>query len=226
MRAERCRDWRESLGAHALGQLPVEERAGLEAHLEGCPECRAELASLGSVAKLLPLADPERFDAAPALPPALAGRVAAAIGAERHRRRRRRGLRFGLSLSGATAAATAAVLAIFVLSPGGAPSPEQHVAFRSLPPGVKIAATLSPHAFGTEISMYVSGVPSGTLCRVYLRRADGTAVSAGSFRYRWGNDEKAVLGSALDLSNTAAIVVHAGKRTFVAPIGAAGSASA
>lgn len=219
MRTERCREWRESLGAYALGQLPVEERAALKAHLDGCPDCRAELASLGSVAELLPLADPDRFGAAPALPPALARRVTAAIGAERRRMRRRRSLRLGLSLSGATAAAVAAALAIFVL-PGGAPSAEQHVAFRSLPPGVKIAATLSPHAFGTEISMYVSGVPSGTLCRVSLRRADGTAVSAGSFRYRWGNDEEAVLSSALDLSNAEAIVVRAGERTFVAPIGA------
>lgn len=215
MRTER--EWRESLGAYSLGQLPGEERAALEAHLDGCPGCRAELASLDSVARLLPLADPDRFSATPVPSPALAGRVATAIGAERRRRRRGRGLRLGLSLSGATAAAVAAALAIFVL-PGGAPSPEQHVAFRSLPPGVKIAATLSPHAFGTEIGMYVSGVPSGTLCRVSLRRADGTTVSAGSFRYRWGNDEKAVLSSGLDLSNARALVVHAGAQTFVAPI--------
>ncbi|HEX8959088.1 MAG TPA: zf-HC2 domain-containing protein, partial [Solirubrobacterales bacterium] len=111
MRTER--EWRESLGAYALGQLPEEGRTALEAHLEGCPGCRAELDSLGSVARLLPLADPDRFDVAPTLPPALAGRVAAAIGAERHRRRRRRGLRLGLSLSGATAAAVATALAIF-----------------------------------------------------------------------------------------------------------------
>jgi anti-sigma factor RsiW len=219
MRTERCREWRESLGAYALGQLPEEERAALEAHLEGCPDCRAELGSLGSVAALLPLADPERFEAAPALPAALGRRVFAAIGAERRTRRRRRSLRLGLSLSGATAAAVAAALAIFVL-PSGAPSGAQQVAFRSLPPGVKIAATLQPHAFGTEISMYVSGVPSGTLCRVYLRRTDGKAVSAGSFRYRWGNAEEAVLSSGLDLSRARALVVHAGRRTFVAPIGA------
>ncbi|HXV04817.1 MAG TPA: zf-HC2 domain-containing protein [Solirubrobacterales bacterium] len=218
MRAERCREWRQSLGAYALGQLPEEERVALEAHLEGCPDCRTELASLSSVAELLPLADPARFDTAPALPPALAGRVAAAIGAERRRSSRRRRLRIGLPLSGAVAAA-AAMLAIVVL-PGGAPSPAQRVAFRSLPPGVRIAATLEPHAFGTEIRMYVGGVPSGTLCRVSLRRADGTAVSAGSFRYRWGNDEEAVLSSALDLSGARALVVHAGRRTFVAPIGA------
>ena len=50
-----------SLGAYALGDLAGEERAGLEAHLEGCPECRAEAESLGAVAQLLPLADPDRF---------------------------------------------------------------------------------------------------------------------------------------------------------------------
>ena len=43
MKAESCREWRESLGAYALGHLPAEERAGLEAHLDGCAECRAEL---------------------------------------------------------------------------------------------------------------------------------------------------------------------------------------
>ena len=61
MTADHNREWRESLGAYALGHLPDDERAGLEAHLEGCPECRSELESLESVARLLPLADPERL---------------------------------------------------------------------------------------------------------------------------------------------------------------------
>ena len=37
MKTEGCRDWRHLLGAYALGDLSAEERAGLEAHLEGCP---------------------------------------------------------------------------------------------------------------------------------------------------------------------------------------------
>ena len=126
------------------------------------------------VARLLPHADPERFGPAPH-PPRRARRAG---------RRDDRGrattsatapaaLRFGLALSGATAAVAAAVLAIFVLPGGGGQEPEQHVAFRSLPPGMKIAATLEPHTFGTEIHMYVSGVRSGTLCRVFLRGPDG-----------------------------------------------------
>ena len=47
-----------------------------------------------------------------------------------------------------------------------------------------------PHAFGTEIHMYVQGVRSGTLCRVFLRGADGARISAGTFRYRWGDDSE------------------------------------
>jgi hypothetical protein len=215
MTTERCREWRESLGAHALGQLQEEERAALEAHLEGCPECRAELESLASAARLLPLADPDRFDAAPSPPAALAGRIAATIRFERRSERRRR---LGLGLCGAIAAAAAAVLAILVL-PGDSPPPAQHVSFRSLPPGLQIGATLVPHAYGTEIHMYVKGAPSGTLCRVFLRAPSGHRLPAGSFRYRWGDDANAVLSAALDLSRTKAIGVRVGNRTFVAPVG-------
>lgn len=217
MTAERCREWRESLGAHALDQLPAEERAALEAHLEGCPDCRAELASLAGVARLMPLADPERFGTAPTPPPALADHVAATISAERRTERRRR-VRLGLALSGVTAVVAAAVLALFVLPSGGGGTPEQHVSFNSLPPGMKIGAVLEPHTFGTEIHVYVKGVRSGSLCRVFLRDPSGNRLPAGSFRYRWGDDSQAILSSALDLSRTAEIGIRVGDRTFTAPV--------
>jgi anti-sigma factor RsiW len=223
MTTERCREWRESLGTLALNQLPEAERAALEAHLEGCPECRTELSSLAGVARLLPLADPEHFDTAPAPPPLLADQVVATIRAERRRGRRRR-LRLGLAFSGATAAVAAAALAIFVLPGDSGGTPEQHVAFASLPPGLQISANLEPHAYGTEIHMYVKGAPSGTLCRVFVRGPNGVRQSAGSFRYRWGDDSDAVLSAALDLSRTRAIGVRVGKRTFVAPVGSTGTA--
>lgn len=217
MTAERC-EWRESLGAYALGQLLEHERAVLEAHLEGCPECREELGSLAGVARLMPLADPERFEAAPEPPPLLGERIAATIGAERRTARRRR--RFGLAWAGAAAAlATATVLAIFVLAGGGSSgAPERHVDFAALPAGMHIGATLAPRSYGTEIQVYVRGVSSGTLCRVFVRGANGARLSAGSFRYRWDGDSHAVLSSALDLSNTAAIGIRVGGRTFVAPV--------
>lgn len=217
-----CRDWRELLGVYALGQLDGDERVGLEAHLEGCAQCRAELALLEPVARMLPHADPERFESAPQPPPELGARIAETIAGERKQteKRRRRRVFGGFALGGATAALAAAVLAIFVLG-GGSGEPEQHVRFASLPQGVAIDATLEPHAYGTEIRMYVHGVASGTLCTVSLKGPGGVSYPAGTFRYRWGEDSEAVLSSALDLSRTRAVVVQAGKRTFVAPLGRA-----
>lgn len=218
MTTEGCREWRALLGAYALGDLAPRERGGLEAHLEGCAACRAEATALGDVARLLPLADPARFsEPAPQPPPQLAGRVAATIGGERRMERRRRGWRLGLALGGAAAAA-AVVLALFVFPGGGDGDPVEHVRFAGLPAGFDIYATLEPHAYGTEIHIYVKGVRSGTLCRVYLEGPRGKKVSAGTFRYRWGDDSTAVLSSALDLSRTRAIEVHAGDRTFLAPV--------
>ncbi len=218
MTAEHCREWRESLGAYALGQLGEGERAGLEAHLEGCAACRAELDSLQGVARLMPLADPERFDSAPTPPAALGERVMAAVGAERRSSGRRRQWRLGLALSGATAALAAIALAIFVFSGTDESPPQRHISFESLPAKLKIGATLEPRPFGTEIHVYVKGARSGELCTVFLRGPSGARMPAGSFRYRWGDDSNAVLSSALDLSRTAAIGIRVGERTFEAPV--------
>jgi hypothetical protein len=223
-----CRDWRELLGVYALGQLKGDERAGLEAHLEGCAQCRAELALLKPVAEMLPHADPARFESAPKPPPELGARIAATIAGERQKveRTRRRRVFGGFALGGATAALAAAVLAIFVLGGGGGGEPQQHIKFTAVPKGINIYATLEPHAYGTEIRMYVHGVASGTLCTVSLRGPHGASYPAGTFRYRWGDDSEAVLSSALDLSRTRAISVRAGNRTFVAPVGRASTAAA
>lgn len=220
-----CREWRELLGAFALGHLQGDERVGLEAHLEGCAECRAELAALHPVARMLPYADPERFESAPQPPADLGQRIAATIESEKERLRKRRQRRRvgGFALGAAAAALATAVLLLFVLG-GEEASPERHVEFASLPKGVKIYATLEPHAYGTEIRMYVHGVESGTLCRVALRGPKGVTYPAGTFRYRWGDDSDAVLSSALDLSRTRAVVVHAGRQTFVAPVNPPGAA--
>jgi hypothetical protein len=199
-----------------LGHLSDDERAGLEAHLEGCPDCRAEVESLTSVARLLPLADPEQLGGPPALPRGLGDRVMASISSERRRSKRRR-FRFGFALGGATAAAAAAaaVLAIFVLGGGGEEAPSQHVSFASLPAKMQIGARLEPRPFGTEVHVYVSGVRSGELCRVFLESKNGERLSAGSFRYRWGDESQATLSSGLDLARTEAIGIRVGDRTFV-----------
>src|ERR1700744_2156309 len=125
MKTDDHRDWKLSLGAYPLGDLPAEERATLAAHLEGCAECRAELRSLEGVAALLPLADPDRIEEPAVRPPAdLGARIEAQIAPETGREgRKKRRRRSRVGVGGAVAvAAVAAVLAIAVLPLGGGES--------------------------------------------------------------------------------------------------------
>jgi anti-sigma factor RsiW len=218
MTAEGCREWRERLGALVLGMLGADEHAAVAAHLEGCPACRAETEALAPLARLLPLADPRRLGPAPAPPARLRSRIEQAIGAERRLARRRRGLRFGLALAGAACLALAVVL-IAGSTGAGEHAPEREVAFRALPPGVHVGARLEDHAWGSQVAVYVEGIRRGTVCRVYVQRADGSRVSAGSFRYRYEGAEGPVLSSALSAGDAVAVTIRAGRRTFVGRVG-------
>ena len=72
------------------------------------------------------------------------------------------------------------------------------MAFRSLPHGASAEASLEPRAWGSDVSVQVRGFRPGTLCQVWLRRADGTRVPAGSFRYVYdGESDEAGLSSAV-----------------------------
>ncbi|MCW2813289.1 MAG: Anti-sigma factor, partial [Nocardioides sp.] len=60
---------RTALGAYVLGALPADEAAELEAHLDGCPACRAErdgLLPAAAVLGELKQADPLPVEPAPA----------------------------------------------------------------------------------------------------------------------------------------------------------------
>jgi Putative zinc-finger len=224
MKAEGCRDWRERIGALLLGQLPEEERFATEAHLDGCPACRADAEALAPVASLLGRADPDRLLPAPAPPPRLGQRIVSRIAAERRAERRRRTrLRLGLAASAAVAAG-----AVVVTLVGSNPStPSETVAFRSLPRGAWAEATLAPRPWGSEVSVQVYGFRPGTPCRVWLRRSDGKQVPAGSFRYVYeGESDHTGLSSALAPHDATAVGLRVGSKTYVAPLpSSAGGAS-
>ena len=219
MTADDCRIWRERLGALALGQLPADERAATEAHLEGCADCRAEADALAPMASMLKRADPERLSPAPVPPADLGDRIARRIAAERGATRRRR-LRIGIGLGAAAAAATAALLLAVVFSGSSTTQPvAQTVAFRGVPQGTSVNASLVSRPWGTDVSVRVRGFRPGTLCTVWLRNRDGTRVPAGSFRYVYaGESDEAALSSGLDAHDVTAIGLKAGSKTFVAPI--------
>ena len=219
MTAEECRAWRERIGALVLGQLDADERAAIEAHLDGCPDCRAEAEVLAPVAALLSRADPDQVAHAPVPPPHLGDRIAGRIAAERRAGRRRR-VRSGLGLGTAVAAATAAVLiAVALVGSSGTGTPGKAVAFQSLPPGVSVQASLQPRPWGSDVRVHVNGFRPGTPCQVWLRSANGKRVPAGSFRYVYaGESDEADLSSAVSPEDATAIGLRAGSRTFVAPL--------
>lgn len=216
MKAEGCREWRERIGALLLGQLPEEERFATEAHLDGCPACRAEAEALTPVASLLGRADPDRLVPAPAPPPGLSERIVRRIAVERRAERRgRTRLRLGV----AAAAAAAAAAAVVTLVGSDQSTPSETVTFRSLPRGASAEATLAARPWGSEVSVQVHGFRPGTPCRVWLRRSDGRQVPAGSFRYVYeGESDHAGLSSALAPDDATAIGLRVGSKTYVAPL--------
>ncbi len=218
MSTDECRAWRERIGALALGQLDPDERAATEAHLEGCAGCRAEYEALAPVATLLSRADPDRLTPIPTPPAHLGDRIARRIAAERRAARRRR-VRLGLGMGAAAAAAAAAVLIAVVLNGSSNAPPAETVAFRSLPKNAWAEATLQSRPWGTNVSVRVYGFRAGALCRVWLRRADGTRVPAGSFRYVYGEEsDPPRLSTAVASDQVSAVVLRAGSKTFVAPL--------
>src|SRR5690242_13482700 len=111
---ESCREWRGDLAAHAIGRLEPERDAAVNAHLDGCRACRAELGELRLVARALPATDARDLTPPNDPPTGLRDRVldqlAWARAGERSRRRRRLSVVIGTIV--AAAAALVGVLAL------------------------------------------------------------------------------------------------------------------
>jgi anti-sigma factor RsiW len=185
MTADACVEWREDIGALAVGQLEHERHDALVAHLETCPACRVEADELRTVAALVPLADVDHLSelsaaSEPGPPPQLATEIFARVAAERRRRRR------VVWLAGSGIAALAAAALVVALVAG--PSPQLHgeqlatAAFVTRPPGSSVEAVLAPAAPGTEVALKATGLHPGTVYALWLGQADGSKVAAGTFR--------------------------------------------
>ncbi|MEU6429478.1 zf-HC2 domain-containing protein [Microbispora sp. NPDC046973] len=79
-----CEEVRISLGSYVLGALDAEETAEVEAHLETCAACRAELAELSGLPPLLARVSAEDIERAAAPPPAVLDGVFADVFANGH----------------------------------------------------------------------------------------------------------------------------------------------
>jgi hypothetical protein len=142
----------------------------------------------------------------------------------RQERRAQRARRFRLVGAGALATAVLAgaiVAGVAVLgSPDQQPTTSERTVSWSAPNGdFQVSATLASRPFGTQIKMTVLGVRQGTPCLVFVRRAGGGTVAAGSFHY-WhdeGEDPPA-LAAAIPIEKAKSILVRAGTHHYVVPI--------
>ncbi|MFN2607126.1 MAG: anti-sigma factor [Acidimicrobiales bacterium] len=226
---EACRDWRPQLAALAVGDLDDGERPAVEAHLDGCPACRADLSRLKGVAAVLGAADLDRLADQPAPPTGLGAEVVARVGQELRARARRRRRSAAVVVTTSVVAAAALVLALVLLPtsprttttaiPTTAPSATApppvptsaptgtSVALTSSVPGVSATALLEAKAWGTQVSLETVGLAGGQVQSVWLERVDGSRVAAGTFAGVEGRQLKVVLASALPRDQARAVGV-------------------
>jgi hypothetical protein len=207
MTSEACREYRAALGAVALGSADPAEAIALQAHLDGCPDCRAELRELTSVAATLPLADVTHVVGDVPRPPSTLGRqVLGRVAEERTARRTRLRRRIAVAAATATAIA-AAILALALVVPSNSPG-GTHDVFASRV-GVSAAATLRARDAGTEVSFHVSGLHTGDYYWLWLTGDDEHRIAAGTFQ---GTKEPS------NLVMTAAIPLSEARRIWVTDV--------
>ena len=176
------RYWREMLGAYLLGGLDEDERTALEAHLDGCAECRAELAELRPVAAALADTDPDLFETDEPRPPAdLQERTLSLIGHARNSELARRRQRRQRSALAAVAAVLLVAVGLLVVWPQFSAPPQEPLAFSEVAGGVEAEGSLIPHTWGTEASLLIEGLDEGRNYRAAFTTSDGSEVPAGTF---------------------------------------------
>lgn len=188
---------RAQLGAYVLGRLDEPECVALQAHLDRCPDCRAEVAELIPVAEALSEVDPDRVSDDPAVPPGLGEAVLGRIRAER-RTASRRSTRLSVGVAIAVLAGTAIGYGAADLLRGAQPPiPVESVAVRQLASRVAASASLVPHTWGTEIKLTARGFEQGANYRVVVTDRRGAEHAAGEFVGNGSGEIRCNLNSAV-----------------------------
>jgi hypothetical protein len=188
--AQRHQELRELLGSYLLGGLGDEQVPAVQAHLDGCAACRAELEELRPLKDKLARVDPDRLSVTVTPPPELGARIRAGVSAERVLRDRRQRRERRLTTVGAAAAAVVLVAAGAVL--GSAVFPRERVVTPNIPfeavavdeQVAEVAVTdagVVPHTWGVEFRFVGSGFDDGETYRAMFTGQDGVTVPAGEF---------------------------------------------
>jgi predicted anti-sigma-YlaC factor YlaD len=200
-----CEVWRELIAMRVFGDLTAEEQTGLNAHLEGCSECRDVERELAETGAMLQYVDPAAVEPTAHVPAELSERVLGDLrrSGERDRRRRRTAI-VSLSLTGAAAAAL--VLSLVLTSASTAPL-SRTLALKGST-SVTASAVLVSEPWGTSLTLSEKGLPAGGVYTVSMKTQKGAWWTAGTYRSVSGAQVNATMSCAVSLSHIAGLRVE------------------
>jgi predicted anti-sigma-YlaC factor YlaD len=195
-----CKDMTLSLGVYVLGALDPAERAEVDTHLAECALCRAELAELEGLPRLLDQVSLDDLTPEPSPSEDLFERVAAKARAENvvdlaGRRRRYQRL--------------TAVAAAFVLVVGGVfggVALLRHHGHQDVGP-VQMSVSLAAQKTGTSYTVSVSGLPIDEHCKLIAVAKDGTRDVAGRWDATYQGQAKETGSTSIPRSDLAKLVL-------------------
>jgi anti-sigma factor RsiW len=204
-----CLHVRQSLGVYVVGAIDPAERAMVDRHLAGCPDCREELAGLAGLPALLgrvPLEEAAQIAGFPSertgpghrpdVSPPGAETLTPLLARVAQRRRVSRWRNLAAAAAVALIAAGSAAGAVQLAQPPSGHPPVGTVVHwdraHATTPGTNVTADVRYRGqpWGTQLVAQVSGVKPGTTCQLWVMGAHGQKWLAGSWTVAggWQND--------------------------------------
>lgn len=207
-----CEQWRGLIAMRALGDLVIDDATALDAHLEGCADCRAVAEELASTVSMLAYVDVASIEPTALVAPELSARVLGDLHRAATTQRRRRRLTVStVSLVGAIAAA----LILFAVVSGTSPTTnERTLALHGLT-SVTAKAVLVNQSWGTTVDFSESGLPGGSVYTVSMKTATGAWWTAGTYRSVSGRTVNATMACAVALKDITGLRVENAKGVTV-----------
>ena len=204
--ADPCEHFQGLIAVEVVGQLSDDGHLALDAHTEGCPDCRDERSDLMALSTVLGAADPDHFNEHE-LPFTLQSTVLDRLRAEDRRDRRGRRFRYVLG-SAAAAVLVGIVLAVTLAWPSG---PGTRTVNLVGLPEVHATARLTPEPWGTALELRETGQSAGEVLSVSVRTASGSWWQMGTYRTA-GTSVRVTMACALKISNIEGVSVldHSG----------------
>ena len=211
---DNCKPWQALIAEHALApDQPID--AALDAHLSTCTACASTLAEFrATVAALAHTTEAMSAQVSTASVPAgLEHRIMTRLHDALREQRTRRTRRTVFAVVGTAAAAIALIVTLASVRDPAAPARGDRVALVAI--DVRGDATLEPRPWGTQIHLTASGFTAGQQYNLWLERADGSHVPAGTFTGVTATKITVTLASALPAADAIAIGISRPDGTLI-----------